>query len=621
MLAGIDRQCDRCKHERDSRPSGHLRQNASRTARSKSCLAALPPKCRGNVAAGSTLQQNDNDDEETDQDMDGCDQIDHLGLFFLKKIFRLRWLGSDEIVVRKGGFEPPRLSAPPPQDGVSASSTTSARIETSSAEQHLDYSKVATCVRQSPSRIDRGAQMFGIVTALMSSFRDLRHEFRPTLRLALPLVLAEIGWMSMGVVDTIMVGRLPNSAVAIGATGLGQSLYNIVGIFGAGLLLGLDTFVAQAHGREDMQDARHSLLNGFFLALALTPVLMLLISFWPALMNRFGVSSDLVEPMRPFLRALNWGTLPLLAYFALRRYLQAVNVVHPIMFALVSANVVNFVGNWALIYGHLGFPAMGITGSGWSTCFARIYMALVLLAALMYVESKRGLSQWVGEMGVDFRRMWQLLVLGAPAAAQILLEIGAFSGATALCAKLGAVPLSGHEIALTCASFTFMVPLGVSSAAAVRVGQEVGRGNPEKAHLAGWSAILLGTAFMACMGLLLVTFPLPIARIFSPDPVVVRFGARLLQVAAAFQLFDGLQTVATGALRGSGDTRTPMFANLVAYWFIGLPVGALLCFYFGWGALGIWIGLCVGLILIGTALLWTWHTRLRTESLASKIAA
>ena len=454
----------------------------------------------------------------------------------------------------------------------------------------------------------------------MASFRALQDEFRPTLRLALPLVLAEIGWMSMGVVDTIMVGRLPNSAIAIGATGLGQSLYNIVGIFGAGLLLGLDTFVAQAHGREDMKDARHSLVNGFFLALGLTPFLMLLISFWPALMNSFGVSRELVAPMRPFLTALNWGTLPLLCYFALRRYLQAVNVVHPIMFALVSANLVNFIGNWALIYGHVGFPAMGITGSGWSTCFARIYMALVLLGTLVYVESERGLAEWIGEMGLDLHRMWALLALGAPAATQILLEIGAFSGATALCAKLGPVPLSGHEIALNCAAFTFMVPLGISSAAAVRVGQEVGRGNPLKAHLAGWSAILLGAGFMACTGLMFVTFPKPIARIFSPDPVVIRVGARLLLVAAAFQLFDGLQTVATGALRGSGDTRTPMLANLVAYWFIGLPAGSVLCFYFGWGALGIWIGLCAGLVLIGSALLWTWHKRLLSEKFSGEAA-
>jgi multidrug resistance protein, MATE family len=454
-------------------------------------------------------------------------------------------------------------------------------------------------------------------TIQSASLRNIRHEFRPTLRLALPLVFAELGWMSMGIVDTIMVGRLPNSAVAIGATGLGQSLYHSVSIFGAGLLLGMDTFVAQAHGRDDIRDARHSLVNGAFLALILTPILMLLVSFWPLLMRRFGVSPELVEPMRPFLSALNWGTLPLLCYFALRRYLQAVHVVNPIMFALISANIVNLVGDWALIYGHLGFHAMGITGSGWSTCWARLYMALVMLVTLIYVESKRGLSAWIGEIGIDFKRVWDLLVLGTPAATQILFEIGAFSAATALCAKLGPVPLSGHEIALNCAAFTFMVPLGISSAAAVRVGHQLGRGDPTRAHLAGWSAILLGAGFMATMGLIFVLLPKPIARLFSPDPIVIRVGSTLLLVAAAFQLFDGVQTVATGALRGSGDTRTPMLANLIAYWFIGLPLGYLLCFRVGWGVLGIWIGLCVGLMMIGSALLLVWHRRLRSAIFAT----
>src|SRR5881227_833679 len=347
-----------------------------------------------------------------------------------------------------------------------------------------------------------------------TSAPTLRQQFVPTLRLALPLVFAEIGWMSMGVVDTIMVGRLPNSAVAIGATGLGQSLYHSVAIFGGGLLLGLDTFVAQAHGRDDIQDARYSLLNGCFLALVLTPILMFLVSLWPMLMRRFGVGVELIEPMQPFLRALNWGTLPLLVYFAVRRYLQAVHVVNPIMFALVSANLVNLIGNWALIYGHLGFRAMGITGSGWSTCVARIYMAGVLLWTLVSVEYKRDRPTWPNS--VDARRIWALLKLGAPAATQILLEIGAFSGATALCAKLGPVPLSGHEIALNCAAFTFMVPLGISSAAAVRVGQQLGRRDPAGARRAGWSAIMLGVGFMTCSGLVFVSFPTLIARMFTP---------------------------------------------------------------------------------------------------------
>jgi multidrug resistance protein, MATE family len=448
---------------------------------------------------------------------------------------------------------------------------------------------------------------------LQSPLALLSRDFRLTLRLALPLIIAEVGWMSMGVVDMIMVGRLPNSAVAIGATGLGQSLYHVVAIFGSGLLLGMDTFVAHAFGREDLHDARGTLLNGLVLALLLAPVLMIAVSFWPELMQRFGISVELVGPMRPFLMALNWGTLPLLGYFALRRYLQAVNVALPIMFALVSANLVNAFGDWVLIYGHLGFRAQGVVGSGWSTCFARIYMLLVLAITLIMVESKRRIAapdaHWLNGLTVDGSKIWALIKLGAPAAGQILLEIGAFAAATALCARLGPVPLSGHEIALNCAAFTFMVPLGISSAAAVRVGQQLGRRDPAGARRAGWSAILLGVGFMGCAGLAFVSASRMIARAFSPDPAVVRVGASLLLVAAAFQLFDGLQVVTTGALRGAGDTKTPMLANGIAYWLIGIPLGSFLCFRLGWGAVGLWIGLCAGLMMIGTALLITWRRK------------
>jgi MATE family multidrug resistance protein len=450
------------------------------------------------------------------------------------------------------------------------------------------------------------------VSVSQSSVSAWRNEFRLTWRLALPLIFAEVGWMSMGVVDTIMVGRLPNSAVAIGATGLGQSLYHVLVIFGESLLLGLDTFLAQAHGRDDPIDAGNTLFNGLLLALLLTPVLMFAVSLWPAVMTRVGINVRLVGPMRPFLMALNWGTLPLLAYFPLRRYLQANDVAIPIMFAQVSANIVNAVGDWVLIYGHWGFRAEGITGSGWSTCFARIYMFLVLAATLFWVETKRAhdlTSHWINSLRIDVGRMWALLKLGAPAASQILLEIGAFATATALCAKLGPVPLSGHQIALNCAAFTFMVPLGISSAAAVRVGQQLGRGDAESARRAGWSAIVLGIGFMFCAGVAFVSMPTMIARVFSPDPAVIRIGAKLLLVAAAFQLFDGVQVVTTGALRGVGDTKTPMFANLVAYWFIGLPFGYFLGFRVHWGAVGIWTGLCAGLIIIGSTLLFVWHRK------------
>ena len=416
--------------------------------------------------------------------------------------------------------------------------------------------------------------------------------------------------MCMGIVDTLMVGRLPQSAIAIAAVSLGSSLYYTLAIFGSGLLLGMDTLVSHAFGREDLDEARRLLACGVFLALALTPPLMLAIYFWPPIVAWIGVKPEVLEPMRPFLATLNWGTLPLLLYFAFRRYLQAVNVVKPVTFAMISANIVNAVANWVFIYGHWGAPRLGVTGSGISTLIARTYMALVMVITAVHFQRRHPAR---AAFDVDFQRLRRLLALGLPGATQFLLEVGVFAAVSALIGKLGAVALAGHQIALNCASLTYMVPLGFASAAAVRVGNNLGRGDPVAAREAGWAAILLGTGFMTCAGVVLVSVPRIIARAFSPDPAVIAAATTLLLIAAAFQLFDGLQTVTTGALRGAGDTRTPMIANFIAYWIIGLPLGMLLCFRMGWGAPGLWAGLCLGLILIGSSLLWVWHRRMWTD--------
>lgn len=447
------------------------------------------------------------------------------------------------------------------------------------------------------------------MSTFVSILDALRRELRPTLRLAVPIVIAELGWMSMGTVDTIMVGRLPNPAVALGAVALGNVLYYTVAIFGGGLLLGLDTMVSQAFGRNDMHDARHSLVNAVGLAVVLTPPLMGVVLLMPRLMRLIGVDPTVINAMWPFLRAMNWGTPALMLYFGLRRYLQAVHIVAPVTFALISANIVNALFDWVFIFGHLGSPAYGVAGSGWSTSLARLYMMLVLVAALLYHDRPRDLRLRAPGMRFERTRMRQLLGLGAPAASQILLEIGAFGAAAALAGKLGPVPIAAHQIAINCAATSYMVPLGISSAAAVRVGNAIGRHDPAGARRAGWMSIVLGAGFMTCAGIVFVAMPRLLARVFTPDPVVIAAGATLLLIAAAFQLFDGVQTVSTGALRGAGDTRTPMIANFIAYWIIGLPVGWVLCFRLGWGVAGLWIGLTIGLVIVASWLLGTWWRR------------
>jgi MATE family multidrug resistance protein len=452
----------------------------------------------------------------------------------------------------------------------------------------------------------------------MTRLQTLRAEFRPTLRLAIPLVLAELGWMSMAVVDTMMVGRLPNSAVAISAVSLGGILVHTLAFFGGGLLVGLDTLVSQAFGAGQREDCHRSLVQGIYLSLALTPLLMAPVWFFDPLLRHARIAPDILALAVPYSKAMAWGTLPLLLYFGVRRCMQSMNMVRPIAFALITANIINAVGNWLLIYGKLGAPAMGAVGSGWSTAWARIYLAAVLVGYLLWYDRKHRTRLLRTPIQPDLRRIRRLLALGFPAAMQISLEIGVFALVTALIGRLGAVALASHQIALNTVSLTYMVPLGVSSAAAVRVGQAIGRKDSLGARDAGGSAIFYGAAFMTIAGIALLVFPRGIARLFTPDAAIIRSTVYLLAAGAAFQLFDGIQTVATGALRGAGDTRTPMFCHFTAYWIIGLPLGSWLCFSREWGAFGLWAGLSLALILIGIVLLFAWRRRVRHLILAAE---
>ncbi len=445
----------------------------------------------------------------------------------------------------------------------------------------------------------------------MSFLPIFRHELRPTLRLALPLVLAEIGWMSMVIVDTMMVGRLPYSAEAIGAVSIASSIFIVFAFFGEGLLVGLDTLVSQAFGAGRREDCHTSLVNGIYLSFAISPFLAIPVWIIPRYFERFGVTHPVAILAAPYMRTLSAGLVPLLLYFAVRRTLHGMNMVRPIAFALVTANLVNLAGNYILIYGKFGFPAYGVTGSGIATCISRGYLAFLLVAYLLWYDAHHKTELLKTPLQPDLPRIRQLIALGVPAALQQTAEVAVFALVATLIARLGAVAQAGHQIALNTVAFTYMVPLGLSSAAAVRVGQALGRRDPTAARNAGNTAILLGASFMATMSVALLIFPRYIARIYTANETVIHSATILLMAGAAFQLFDGVQTVATGSLRGTGDTRTPMVCHFCAYWLMGLPLGTYLCFHLHWGALGLWIGLSLSLILIGILLLLFWRRRSR----------
>jgi MATE family multidrug resistance protein len=444
----------------------------------------------------------------------------------------------------------------------------------------------------------------------MLSWSTVRSELRPTLHLAIPLVLAEIGWISMAIEDTMFVGHLPNSAQSIAAVSISCSLFLVFAFFGEGLLIGLDTLVSQSFGAGRREDCFHSLVNGIYLSLAIAPPLLAAVWSLPYFFNHLGVSPDVAVLARPYMHTLAFGLVPLLLYFTFRRALQGMNLVRPVAFALITANLINVLGNYVLVFGHAGFAMLGVVGSGIATAISRAYLATILIVFLFWYDVRNNAYLRQTLLRPDLARIRRLVALGFPAAMQMTAEISVFAAVASLISRLGAIPLASHQIALNTVAFTYMVPLGISSAAAVRVGQAVGRRDLPGARHAGNTAILLGAIFMSCMSIVLLVFPQYIARIYTNNPVLIHTAVVLLAAGAAFQLFDGIQTVATGALRGTGDTRTPMICHFCAYWLMGLPFGAWLCFRQHWGVLGLWIGLSASLILIGILLLTFWRRRL-----------
>lgn len=431
--------------------------------------------------------------------------------------------------------------------------------------------------------------------------------------LAIPVVMAELGWMTMGLVDTLMVGRL--GPEAIGAVGIGTSLFMGVCIFAMGLLLGLDTLVSHAFGAGRVDECHKWLVHGVALALALAGPIMLVVFALSASLRHWGLDPRVLPLTEPYLDILAWSGPPLLLYAAFRRYLQGMGVVRPVMIALIMANIFNAVANWILIFGKLGAPAMGVRGSAWATVMARVAMAGYLLCVIVSRERGRRPGLLERPLGITMRRMRRLIALGLPAASQVTLEVGVFAAATALAGRLAPASLAAHQIAVNFAALTFMVPLGVASAGAVRVGQAVGRRDVAGAARSGWTALLFGTFFMAVAASAFLLIPRVLIGAFTSDAGVLQVGASLLLVAAAFQLFDGVQGVATGVLRGLGDTRSPMLWNLAGHWVIGLPLGYALCFAAGLGVVGLWWGLSTGLTICGIALLIVWARRIHRLAL------
>jgi MATE family, multidrug efflux pump len=434
-----------------------------------------------------------------------------------------------------------------------------------------------------------------------------RGEVRAMVRLALPVVAVQVGWMSMGVVDTIVVGHV--SAEAMAAVAIGNLLFLAVSIFGMGVLMGLDPVIAQAVGAGEEHAVARALQRGLVLTVVLAVVCSLALLPARPLLSALRQPPEVVPTAAAYTRIAVAGLLPFLLVALIRSLLQATAEVAPMVWATLAANILNLALNWVLVFGHLGVPALGAIGSSWATTLSRWSLALFMIAFAWRRLRHRLLP--VQREAFAPGPLARIVALGAPIGLQFELELGIFSLVGFMMGRLGAVPMAAHQVALNLASITFMVPLGVSMAAAVLVGHAIGRGDSAEARRAAAAGLACGVGFMVASGSVLLAVPRFLAHIYTSDAAVAAIAATLIPLAGVFQVFDGTQVVSIGILRGTGDTRTPLVVNVIGYWLIALPLATYLGLHTSAGPAGMWWGLVAGLVVVAAILVARVRLRLR----------
>lgn len=432
-------------------------------------------------------------------------------------------------------------------------------------------------------------------------------DLRATLRLALPIVVVELGLMFMGTVDTMFVGRV--SADAVAAVAIGHTYFWVTVVVGFGILFALDPLITQAVGAGDDLAVTRAVQRGMLLAVMLAAITALMLMAGEPVLRLLRQPPEIIPGAAAFMRASIGGILPLYAFIVLRLLLQAHHRTAPLVVAIVVANVVNAMLNYVLVLGRFGAPALGPVGSGWASTVSRWVMLLVL-GGMAWPEIARHVGAWRRD-SLAPGPLLRILGIGIPIFIQYELEINAFAVVAVMMGWIGTTAMAGHQISLNIAALTFMVPLGISAAGAVQVGRAVGRGDRTGVRRAAGAAFAVGVGFMSLTAVAMVTVPYLLARAYTAEVAVLATAVALLPLAGFFQVFDGIQVVAVGVLRGMGDTRAPMIINVLGFWCLGVPVSAYLGLRTPMGPRGLWIGFIVGLAAVAVLLLWRVRHRLR----------
>lgn len=451
--------------------------------------------------------------------------------------------------------------------------------------------------------------------AATSEMHPWRAETRATLALAWPIVATNLAQMAIGTTEVILLGWYSPQAMAAGV--LGMNLFFAFAMVGIGIAAGTSPMLAQTigRGRHVVRDLRRTVRQGLWLTTAIALVAWVVLWHTEAIFLAMGQAPEMAAGAGDYMRGMQWGILPFLWYMVLRAFVSARERPRAALVVSVLSIVINAVLGWALIFGRLGLPELGLVGAGIAGTIAETFMFLAL-AAFIASERRFRRHHLAGRFWrPDWPRLAELARIGGPIAGALLFEVGVFNAAVFIMGLIDVDQLAAHAIAIQIASITFMVPMGIAQATTVRVGLAVGGGDRPGQVRAGWVGIALGTGFMAGMAVLLIGMPGPFIHVFldteGPQAAtVVLHATAFLAVAGLFQLVDGLQVTAAGALRGLKDTRLPMIYAGIGYWIIGLPLGAALAFWGGLGGLGIWIGLALGIGLVSLLMLRRWIRRM-----------
>jgi len=441
-----------------------------------------------------------------------------------------------------------------------------------------------------------------------------RTEARALIALAMPLVLANLAQSAINATDLVLLGRL--SAAALAAGSLAFNLYTPLLVFGIGLLAAVSPIVAAERGarRHSVREVRRTVRQGMWHAVALSVPCWLILWHAPRLLTLMGQEPDLARAAGGFVRIMMWSLLPIFLFFVLRNFISAIE--RPNWGAVVLAGqlLLNALLGWMLIFGKWGAPALGLEGSALASAIANSFVFVALALVVAFLPPFRRYAIFGRWWRADWPRFRQIAAVGFPIAATLLLEVGVFAGAVFIMGLIGRDSIAAHAVAIQIASITFMIPLGISQAATVRVGLAFGAADRPGIARAGWVALGLGTGFMAAMALVLLVAPRALIGIFLDlaDPInanIIALAVQFLMVAAIFQIVDGAQNVGAGALRGLQDTRWPMVFAAFGYWGVGIGVGTALAFPFGMKGLGLWIGLASGLAAVAILMVWRWMRR------------